>query len=152
MSRDASPSLILGAAASLAAALSVTFGAHAAPVSMTAQAAQQAEGFANSAIYNSGFGSSGPAAENHLTASSNRDANGNLLIVNGVMSGAGSVSQQDGMRQTGTPGGAGASATAIGNSLNVQVTGTWNTVIVDSTQTNNGNQSASAALNGKLKF
>ena len=46
--------------------------------------------------------------------------------------------------------GGNASATAIGNSLNVQVQGTWNTVIVNSKQENNGDQTANASLNGKL--
>ena len=35
-------------------------------------------------------------------------------------------------------------ATAIGNSLNVVVVGSHNTTVVDSTQTNNGNQTATA--------
>jgi holdfast attachment protein HfaA len=39
-------------------------------------------------------------------------------------------------------------ATAIGNSLNVVTVGNNNTVVVNSTQTNNGNQSASVSLNG----
>jgi holdfast attachment protein HfaA len=38
--------------------------------------------------------------------------------------------------------------TAIGNQLNVITQGNWNTVIVNSTQTNNGNQST--VLNGKI--
>jgi holdfast attachment protein HfaA len=125
--------------------------AMAAAVTMQAQAAQQAEGFANSAAYNGGFGRVS-GQENHLTTSSNRDPNGNMLIVNGIMTGAGSVNQQDGLNQSGASGIGGASATAVGNSLNVTVTGAWNTVIVDSTQINNGDQNASASLNGNLKF
>ena len=38
-------------------------------------------------------------------------------------------------------------ATAIGNSLNVMVVGSHNTTVVDTTQINNGNQTATAALN-----
>ena len=123
-----------------------------AAVSMTAQAAQQAEGFANSAIYNGAIGMS-LGQENRAISGSNRDANGNLLIVNGIMSGTGNVNQQDGLHQAGSGNGPNsASATAVGNSLNVTVTGAWNTVIVDSTQINNGDQNASASLNGSLNF
>lgn len=39
-------------------------------------------------------------------------------------------------------------ASAIGNSLNVVTVGSNNTVIIDSKQTNNGNQNASVSLNG----
>ena len=39
-------------------------------------------------------------------------------------------------------------ATAIGISLNVVTVGSNNTVVVNSTQTNNGNQNASVSLNG----
>jgi holdfast attachment protein HfaA len=125
--------------------------ASAAAVSMQAQAAQAAEGYSNSAIYNSGFGMA-PGQENRGPTGSNRDPNGNLLIVNGIMTGAGSFSQQEGLRQSGAGGPASASATAIGNNLQVNVTGAWNTVIVDSKQTNNADQTAAAALNGELKF
>jgi holdfast attachment protein HfaA len=140
-------STLLGAIAPAAAAW-------ANPVTITSQAAAQSEGYANSAVFNSGFGMS-PGQENAPITGSNRDANGNLVIVNGVMNGAGSVSQQDGVQQSSTGGGSGAggaTATAVGNSLNVTVTGTWNTVIVDSKQTNNGNQKADASLNGSLNF
>jgi holdfast attachment protein HfaA len=47
-------------------------------------------------------------------------------------------------------GGAGSAtgqANAIGNQLSVVVLGSHNTTIVDSTQTNNGNQTATAELN-----
>jgi holdfast attachment protein HfaA len=50
---------------------------------------------------------------------------------------------------TGTSGAAYGNATAIGNSLNVVTVGNNNTVVVNSTQTNNGNQSASVSLNGQ---
>ena len=112
--------------------------------------------YANSATYNGGFGSS--MGQNQLGQTGNRDANGNLLIVNGLISQAGEVAQQEAAHQSttgmGGVGGSGgvATATAIGNNLNVQVSGRWNTVIVDSTQVNNGTQNAGAALNGQLTF
>ena len=115
------------------------------------------QGFTNSAAYNSGIGM--PAGSENLAASGRvRDGNNNLLIVNGVIGGArtgvgasasasasGNVSIQEGVSQVG-------SATAIGNSLNVNVIGNWNTTIVDSTQINNGDQNADVSLNGKLKL
>jgi holdfast attachment protein HfaA len=126
--------------------------AAAAGLTVQSMAAAQAEGYSNSAAFNSGFGMA-PGQENAPISGSERDANGNLVITNGVMSGAGSFSQQSGLTQTGAAAGAGtASATAIGNSLNVTVSGAWNTVIVNSQQTNTGNQSANASLNGNLKF
>ena len=144
--------LSLNVAALVCAALSpfAALSATAAGVNATAQAAASAEGFSNSAAFNGGFGM-GPAQQNQAISGSNRDANGNLVIVNGILSGSGSVSQQSGGSQSGT-GVGGTSATAIGNNLNVTVTGTWNTVIVDSQQNNTGNQSANATLNGNLKF
>jgi len=45
-------------------------------------------------------------------------------------------------------GGVGSNATAIGNQLNVNVTGRYNTVIVNSTQINNGDVNANANANG----
>ena len=88
---------------------------------------------------------------------STRDANGNLVITDGVTqvgsdqsmfakSGSGGASD--------TYGGAGAigGASAIGNNLSVNVSGQYNTVIVNSTQTNNGNVSATTVLNGKVNL
>ena len=110
--------------------------------------------YSNSSTYNGGIGRVGQ--ENHLGRAGNRDPNGNLLIVNGLISQAGQVAQQESVQTSGTGvggvGGGQASATAIGNNLNVQVSGQWNTVIVNSKQTNTGSQSASAGLNGQLTF
>ena len=110
--------------------------------------------FANDATYSSGYGMS--AGEENVAASgATRDANGNLVIVNGQM-GTGNMTSLQGARQSGVGygngGGSNASATAIGNQLNVVVAGSWNTVVVDSTQINNGDQTANASLNGKLNF
>lgn len=111
--------------------------------------------YSNSATYNGGYNMTS-GHENTLGRAGNRDANGNLLIVNGLISQAGQVAQQEAMQTSSTGvGGAGggqATATAIGNNLNVQVSGQWNTVIVNSKQTNTGSQSASAGLNGQLTF
>lgn len=66
-----------------------------------------------------------------------RDQDGNRVIVNGRMEIEGTLTGglQDGYAT-------GLSAQAIGNQLNVVVQGSYNTVIVDSTQINNGDVSA----------
>jgi holdfast attachment protein HfaA len=65
---------------------------------------------------------------------STRDENGNRVIINGRM-------QLEGTLSGGLMDSYG-SAQAIGNQLNVVTQGNWNTVIVDSTQVNNGDVSA----------
>jgi holdfast attachment protein HfaA len=89
-----------------------------------------------------------------------RDAAGNRVIIDGrIMTGmdqsslsmssasAGSWSQAT----AGAGYGSGTSSgTAIGNQLNVITQGNWNTVIVNSTQINNGNQTT--VLNGKINL
>lgn len=69
---------------------------------------------------------------------STRDENGNRVIVNGRMEIEGSLS---GGLQDSFATGIGASS-AIGNQLNVITQGNYNTVIVDSTQINNGDITA----------
>ena len=92
-----------------------------------------------------------------------RDANGNRVVLNGVLqTGVGVQAQMAG------PGGVGnapvnstntgqteqssygsnSSALAVGNQLNVVVNGNYNTVIVNSNQTNNGNVTAVAGAGG----
>ncbi len=122
--------------------------------SMTASGASSAD-FANDRTYGTSFGMA-PGQENVAPSGSTRDANGNRVIVNGIM-GSGNVSTLQGATQTGVGGmpgqwGNNVGATAIGNSLNVVVVGQWNTVIVDSTQINNGDQTANTSLNGQLNL
>ena len=69
---------------------------------------------------------------------STRDANGNRTIVNGRMEIEGTLS---GGLMDGFASGLG-TAQAIGNQLNVVTQGNYNTVIIDSTQINNGDISA----------
>ena len=87
-----------------------------------------------------------------------RDANGNRIILDGrIMTGM----DQSTLATASASAGAWAQATsgagfgssvaqgaAIGNQLNVITQGNWNTVIVNSTQINHGNQTT--ALNGKI--
>lgn len=87
-----------------------------------------------------------------------RDANGNRVILDGrIMTGMdqSTLSAVNGSAGAWAQASAGAgfgggitSGAAIGNQLNVITQGNWNTVIVNSTQTNNGNQTT--VLNGKI--
>jgi holdfast attachment protein HfaA len=100
----------------------------------------------NAAMYN-GYGA---GAQNQASNYSLRDANGNLTLVNGQV--APSIFQQGSGAQYGG-GGVGAAgstygqANAIGNQLSVVVVGSHNTTIIDSSQINNGNQTATTELN-----
>ena len=124
-----------------------------------AAAAQSAR--TNSAEFNGGWGRI-QGLENSGIDVRTRDENGNRVIVDGVIqdgssnsefvqhdaSGAGSVfAGAGGWRR-------GSNATAIGNNLQVITQGSWNTVIVNSTQINNGNVTANSrpVLNGELKL
>lgn len=129
----------------------------------------------SSSDYNHPFGMTSDQSNDPVN-SSLRDSNGNLTIVNGVFTSS-SFSQQSGVQQAGiigsgaTASGAGfggatamsgggvssggstsiggVSATSVGNSLNVVTIGNNNTVVVDSSQTNNGNQTATVSVDGK---
>lgn len=122
--------------------------------------------------YNHPYGMT-QAGENAPVDASLRDANGNLTIVNGQFTSS-AMSQQTGLQAMGTLGtsslaasntvvsgasvtttGAGfggastmGTASAIGNSLNVVTVGNNNTVVVNSQQTNTGNQTANVSLSG----
>jgi len=86
--------------------------------------------------------------ENQPVNASLRDANGNLTVVNGQFTSS-AMSQQSGLNTMSSGVGMGGSqATAIGNSLNVITVGSGNTVIVNSHQENNGNQTATVTTNG----
>ena len=104
----------------------------------------------NAASFNGGYarynGQENRAIENY----SNRDASGNMLIVDGIIQ-AGSSYASSEAKSSSYSGGVGigsSSATAIGNNLNVVTQGNFNTVIVNSTQINNGNVTAGAKTNG----
>jgi holdfast attachment protein HfaA len=136
--------------------LAVATSASAADIAARQSATAASQGLSNSAAYNGGFGL-GSGGENQAASGKVRDGSNNLMIVNGVMAGAGAgasarasagVSIQDGIGGTAI----GSGATAIGNNLNVTVIGNWNTTIVDSTQINNGDQNANVSLNGQLKL
>ena len=83
---------------------------------------------------------------------STRDANGNRVIVHGMFTDNTYSSSTGGLSYGVSRGMTGAStnATAVGNLLNVVVSGRYNTVIVNSSQDNTGDQTV--ILNGGLKL
>jgi holdfast attachment protein HfaA len=87
--------------------------------------------------FSSGYGMGWESFDTPINPST-RDENGNRVIVNGRMQIEGSLS---GGLQDSFATGIGASS-AIGNQLNVITQGNYNTVIVDSTQINNGDITA----------
>lgn len=129
--------------------------------SLAAQAARAAD-YGTSGDYNNPYGMSS-SQENAPIDPSLRDANGNLSVVNGVFTssnmGQASVQQMSSLGafnsgSTLNTGGVGfgsgnvAQAQAIGNQLNVVTVGSGNTVIVNSHQSNNGDQNATVNENG----
>jgi holdfast attachment protein HfaA len=109
----------------------------------------------NSASFNSGWGRA-PDQENQAINPSMRDANGNLLVVNGIITNSSNQGLFSGGGVANAASGAASSAsgafasggTAIGNSLSVVTQGNDNTVIIDSRQINNGNVTASSTISG----
>ncbi len=126
-----------------------------------ALALAQTTGSAGASSFQAGYGNARYAVTQPSTGST-RDANGNRLIVDGIIqSGASSYSSASSGASSAYAGAGSSSsssnggttiggATAIGNSLNVVVQGNHNTVIVNSRQTNTGNISAGTVLNGTL--
>ncbi|MEM6666804.1 MAG: holdfast anchoring protein HfaA [Pseudomonadota bacterium] len=79
-----------------------------------------------------------------------RDSAGNRVIVNGLIEGGTGLATglNTAWGQTENAAGMIGTGTAVGNQLNVITTGNYNTVIIDSTQINNGDQNV--VLNGEL--
>lgn len=123
-------------------------------------AAAQSAGSSGMGNYQAGYGGSRYTTARPQTGST-RDQNGNRLIVDGIIqAGANTYSSASGgvsSSFSGVAGGANGGtaiggSTAIGNSLNVVVQGNHNTVIVNSTQINNGAVTAGTSLNGTLRL
>ncbi|MGA9658952.1 MAG: holdfast anchoring protein HfaA [Asticcacaulis sp.] len=98
--------------------------------------------------YETGYGLTRNQMQNAIDPST-RDANGNRVMVDGMMTtgtdnSVYSYSKTLGAGDSYSGAGALGGATAIGNNLQVIVQGKYNTVIVHSTQTNNGNVTATA--------
>lgn len=113
-------------------------------------ASAQSNGAAGAAQFQAGYGAARYTTARPQTGST-RDANGNRLIVDGlIQSGASAYSRSSGgvSSSYGGVGGGIAGSTAIGNNLNVVVQGNWNTVVVNSNQTNTGDISAGTNVAG----
>jgi holdfast attachment protein HfaA len=97
--------------------------------------------------FNAGWGRSLGQESRGVTLRNGRDENGNRLIVDGLIQ----TGEDQSSFSRGDANGSGAGYggnTAVGNNLAVNVIGSWNTVIVDSTQINNGDVVAGNELNG----
>lgn len=134
------------------------FALSAALLLLPAVAAAQSAGSSGMSGYQAGYGGARYSTARPQSGST-RDANGNRLIVDGIIqAGASSYSSATGGVSSsfsgvgGNGGMAIGGSTAIGNSLNVVVQGNHNTVIVNSTQVNNGAVTAATSLNGTLRL
>ncbi|WP_427791591.1 holdfast anchoring protein HfaA [Brevundimonas diminuta] len=119
-------------------------------------AVAQSTGSAGAGQFQAGYGGSRYTTA-QASRGTTRDANGNRLVVDGIIQQNGSAySRSDSSSSSshfngGVGSGAGTSiggSTAIGNNLNVVVQGNRNTVVVNSNQTNNGDIHAGTTLNG----
>ena len=119
---------------------------------LAAGAAQAQSLSTNSAEFHAGWGRT-PGSENHMVDYITRDANGNRVIIDGlILSGedqsvyarAGGFGVASSYAGVGAIGG----ASAIGNNLTVITQGNNNTVIIDSTQINNGDVIANSNTSG----
>lgn len=88
-----------------------------------------------------------PGEQNRAFDPTTRDVNGNRVMVQGYSE----FSNTAGVSGEGSGVGVTGSALAVGNQLNVVTNGNNNTVIVDATQINNGDQEA-VILNGTLNL
>jgi len=129
-------------------------------LALTGTGAAYAQSASSSASqFSRGYGSGMSGYADPVNVST-RDANGNRTIIDGVIQNGNSNSifgqlSVAGVGQSSTGASTGTStgtATAIGNSLVVTVNGNHNTTIVNATQINNGNVTATTELNGKLNL
>jgi holdfast attachment protein HfaA len=99
----------------------------------------------NAAQFNGGYGRT-QGTENIPFRPSTRDANRNRIIVDGVIQTGddNSTFVRGDSAGSGAAYAGGAGSTAIGNNLVVITQGSWNTVIVNSNQVNNGNVTANS--------
>lgn len=108
----------------------------------------------NAAEFNGGYGRA-PGTENIPFQPSTRDANRNRIIVDGIIQTGddNSTFVRGDSAGTGAAYAGGSGSTAIGNNLVVITQGSWNTVIVNSNQVNNGNVTATSngqVINGEI--
>ncbi|WP_158917175.1 holdfast anchoring protein HfaA [Caulobacter sp. S45] len=126
-------------------------------VLVAASAVQAQSASSTLSAFKAGYGGTGLSGFEQPVNVNTRDANGNLVITDGVIQ-AGSDNSVfshvmvGGASDTFSGAGALGSATAIGNNLSVNVSGNYNTVVVNSNQTNTGSISATTTLNGKVNL
>lgn len=122
-----------------------------------APAAAAAQSNGGGSAYNAGYGLSSGQLSRPVNVSRRADGSGNTVVVDGVTR----IGDDQSVFYSRRTGGAGDSyggvgglgtATAVGNNLVVSVQGSNNTVIVNSTQTNNGAITAKTVLNGKVNL
>lgn len=117
--------------------------------SLAAGAASAQSMNANSASFNAGYGRIA-GSENHPVDVSTRDASGNRVIVDGlILTGEDQSSFTSASGAVDSFAGVGAGSggsTAIGNNLVVVTQGNYNTVIINSNQTNTGAVTAGAKV------
>jgi holdfast attachment protein HfaA len=121
----------------------------AALLALAAGGAAQAQ--SNGASMNAGYGRASTSSGNYgVSGTGTRDANGNRIIVDGIIQGGldQSVISRTSMQGANGSGAGFGGATAIGNNLSVITQGSWNTVIINSTQINNGDVTANSNANG----
>ncbi|MEM7493981.1 MAG: holdfast anchoring protein HfaA [Pseudomonadota bacterium] len=116
-----------------------------ATTALSAQA--QRAGSDNGARYTQPYGLNYGADVYGYRADNGRDANGNRVIIDGLLNGGSGLGYGLNTRWGQTEGYSGMIGSALGNQLNVTVDGNYNTVIIDSTQINNGDQTV--ILNGE---
>jgi holdfast attachment protein HfaA len=120
-------------------------------LALTAGGLAQAQSNNGSAL-NAGYGRSSTSGGNYGVSAGTRDANGNRIIIDGIIQGGldqSSISRTSLSGVADSSAGAGVGgATAIGNNLSVITQGSWNTVIINSTQINNGDVTANGTSNG----
>ncbi len=101
----------------------------------------------NSASYNAGWGRVA-GQENQGANPQMRDANGNLLVIDGIIMNSSNSGLFSGGASSSGSGAFAGGATAIGNSLSVVTQGDNNVVIIDSRQINNGVVTATSTTSG----
>lgn len=128
------------------AAMTLAVASFAAPAATAQQASYTAE-------FERPFGADSNVLDNPFDISNSagsRDLSNNRLIINGLLNGGSSLGQglNTGWGQTQGAAGMLGSHGAIGNQLNVVTNGSNNTIIIDNSQINNGDQTV--ILNGGL--
>lgn len=102
---------------------------------------------ANAASYNAGWGRTA-GQENQAVNPDTRDANGNRVVIDGVIMTSSNQNLFSGGAASASAGASVGGATAIGNSLSVVTQGNYNVVVVDSRQINNGAVTATSTSSG----